>query len=60
MTKLEKTMNTNGRKATFSKRHKMLEYFYTGNSSKSVNCESVKYARFLIASCGVPQELITA
>lgn len=58
MTKLEKTMNSNDRKAYFSKKHSSLEYFYSTNSTKVTNCESVKYARFLIASCGVAQELI--
>ena len=48
------------RKATFTKSAKVLEYWNTYNTTIHANCESVKYARFLIASCGVSQHLIKA
>ena len=46
------------RQATFFKQLKTLTYFRTYNTSETVNCPNVKYARDLIAASGVSQELI--
>lgn len=58
MTKLEKTMNTSGRQAFFSKRFKSLTFFHKNNETMDVYCETVKQARDTIASYGVSQILI--
>ena len=58
MTKLEKTMNTSGRQAFFSKRFKSLTFFHKYNETMEVYCETVKQARDKIASQGVSQILI--
>lgn len=60
MTKLESTMQTNGRIAKFSKQHRTLEYFTTYNTSTVIHCETVKQARDKIAAHGVGQILETA
>ena len=57
-TALEKTMNTSGRQAFFSKRLQSLTFFHKYNETMEVSCETVRQARDKIASEGVSQILI--